>query len=150
MKTYATKATDIKHDWHLINAEDKVLGRLATRIAGLLQGKHKPMFSRNIDTGDYVVVINAEKIKITGGKLVQKTYRRHTLYAGGFKEERLEEVMAKHPTRALEHAVRGMLPHNRIGDAMMKKLRVYAGGEHPHEAQLRPAKKEEEKPEKKA
>jgi len=150
MKTYSTKASDIKRNWHLVDAEGQVLGRLATRIASLLQGKHKPMFVRNMDTGDYVVVINAEKINVTGAKLVQKTYRHHSLYPGGWKEERLEEMMAKHPTRALEHAVRGMLPRNRLGDEIMKKLRVYAGGEHPHEAQLKPAKKEEEKPEKKA
>lgn len=145
MKTYSTRASEIKREWHVIDASGEVLGRLATRIASLLQGKHKPMFARNLDTGDYVVVINAEKIQVTGGKYLNKLYRRHSLYPGGFKEVSLEELMAKHPTRPLEHAVRGMLPHNRIGADMMRKLRVYAGSTHPHEAQVRAARTQEDR-----
>ena len=136
VKTYSTKASEIKREWHLIDASDKILGRLSTQIANLLMGKHKPIFSRHLDTGDYVVVINAEKIRVTGNKAKQKLYHRHSGYPGGLKSISLEKMMETHPTRVIEHAVKGMLPHNRLGAAMLKKLRVYVGDAHPHQAQL--------------
>lgn len=132
MKTYSTKQSDIKREWHVIDATDQTLGRMATRVAMLLQGKHKPTFVRHMDTGDYVVVTNAAKVKVTGNKASQKVYYRHSNYPGGLKSETLEEMLEKHPTRVIEKAVRGMLPHNRLGDSMIKKLKVYAGSEHPH------------------
>ncbi len=140
MKTYSTTASEIKREWHLVDADGEILGRLATRVANLLQGKHKPTFVRNLDVGDYVVIINAAKIKVTGNKELQKLYRSHSLYPRGFKEVTFERMMAKDPTRVIEHAVRGMLPQNRIGDVMMKKCRVFAGSEHTHEAQFKAAK----------
>jgi large subunit ribosomal protein L13 len=139
MKTYSTKASDIKREWHLIDASDKVLGRLATRIAGLLMGKHKPLFSRHLDVGDYVVVINAEQVRVTGNKSKQKVYYRHSGYPGGLKSINLERLMQTHPTRAIEHAVKGMLPHTRLGAQMMKRLRIYAGEAHPYQGQLKVA-----------
>ncbi len=135
LKTYSTKASEIKREWHLIDASDKILGKLATQIAYLLMGKHKPIFSRHLDTGDYVVVINAEKIRVTGNKAKQKLYYRHSGYPGGLKSESLERMLETHPTRAVEYAVKGMLPHNRLGAKMIKKLRIYAGDVHPHQAQ---------------
>lgn len=135
MKTYVTKASDIKRQWHIIDASDKVLGRLATRVASFLMGKHKPIFCRNLDTGDYVVVINAEKVRVTGNKTKQKLYYRHSGYPGGLKTISFEKMMQTHPTRVIEHAVKGMLPHNRLGTSMMKKLKVYVGEAHPHLAQ---------------
>ena len=135
IKTYSTRASDIKREWHVVDASDKVLGRLATQIAGLLMGKHKPMFCRNMDTGDYVVVINAEKVRVTGNKAKQKLYYHHTGYLGGLKSISLEKTMQTYPTRAVEHAVKGMLPHTRLGASMMKKLRVYVGDTHPHLSQ---------------
>ena len=135
MKTYSTKATDIKREWHVIDASDQTLGRLSTRIASLLMGKHKPIFSPNQDTGDFVVVINAEKIRVTGNKNKQKLYYRHSGYPGGLKSVSLEKMMQTHPTRAIEYAVKGMLPHTRLGAQMRKKLKVYAGSAHPHQAQ---------------
>ena len=144
MKTYSTKASDIKREWHVIDASDKVLGRLATQIAGLLMGKHKPIFSRNLDTGDFVVVINAEKVRVTGNKAKQKLYYRHSGYPGGLKATSLETMMQNNPPRVIEHAVKGMLPHTRLGNSMMKKLRVYAGDNHPHQAQVKPLRQAEE------
>ncbi len=135
MKTYSTKAADIKRQWHVIDASDKTLGRLATRIARLLMGKHKPIFSPNQDTGDFVVVINAEKVTVTGKKIKQKLYYRHSGYPGGLKSITLEKLMQTHPTRVIEYAVKGMLPHTRLGAVMKKKLKVYAGSVHPHHAQ---------------
>ncbi len=135
MKTYSTKGTDIKREWHVIDASDQILGRLATRIASLLMGKHKPIFSQNQDTGDFVIVINAEKIRVTGNKNKQKLYYRHSGYPGGFKSVSLEKLMQTHPTRAIEYAVKGMVPHTRLGAVMMKKLKVYVGSIHPHRAQ---------------
>ena len=132
MKTYSTKASDIKREWHIIDASDKVLGRLATQVASLLMGKHKPMYSPNLDTGDFVVVINAAKVQVTGNKMKQKLYYRHSGYPGGLKSISLEKMMQTHPTRVIEHAVKGMLPHNRLGAKMFKKLKVYAGDTHPH------------------
>jgi len=132
MKTYSTKASDIKREWHVIDASDKILGRFATQVANLLMGKHKPIFSPNLDTGDFVVVINAAKIKVTGNKAKQKLYYRHSGYPGGLKSISLEKMMQTNPTRVIEHAVKGMLPHNRLGAKMFKKLKVYAGETHPH------------------
>jgi len=132
MKTYSAKASDIKREWHLIDASDKILGKLATEVATLLLGKHKPMYSPNLDTGDFVVVINATKIRVTGNKMKQKLYYRHSGYAGGLKSISLEKMMQTHPTRVIEYAVKGMLPHNRLGAKMFKKLKVYAGDTHPH------------------
>jgi large subunit ribosomal protein L13 len=135
LKTYSTKASEIERKWHLIDASDKVLGRLATQVAALLLGKHKPMFSRHLDTGDYVVVINAEKVRFTGNKGKQKLYYRHSGYPGGLRSVSLETMMQTFPGRVIEHAVKGMLPHNRLGDERMKKLKVYVGEAHPHQAQ---------------
>ena len=137
MKTYSTKLSDIERQWHVIDASGEVLGRLATRIASLLMGKHKAIFSRNMDTGDFVVVINADKVRVTGNKAKQKVYYRHSGYPGGLKSIRFEEMMQTHPTRVIEHAVKGMLPHTRLGASMFKKLRVYVGDTHPHLAQTK-------------
>ncbi len=136
MKTYTAKPADIKRDWHLIDAADKTLGRLSVRAARLLMGKHKPEYTPGQDTGDFVVVINAEKVRFTGKKAEQKMYYRHSGYPGGFRSISLEKLMEQHPTRALEHAVNGMLPHTRLGARMRKRLRVYAGAEHPHASQI--------------
>jgi large subunit ribosomal protein L13 len=137
MKTYSTKASDIKREWHIIDASDKVLGRLATQIAVLLMGKHKPIFSRHLDTGDFVVVINAEKIRVTGNKTKQKLYYRHSGYPGGLKSISLERMMQTHPTRVIEHAVKGMLPHTRLRAKMMKRLRIHVGDAHPYQGQIK-------------
>jgi len=134
VNTYVTKPNDIKHDWYVVDAQGRTLGRLATRIATVLKGKHKPIYSPSMDTGDYVVVINAEKIVATGRKLDEKIYYRHTGYPGGLRQINLRDQLAKHPERVISAAVRGMLPHNRLGRAMFKKLKVYAGAEHPHAA----------------
>jgi large subunit ribosomal protein L13 len=134
VNTFVTKPSDIKHDWYVVDAQGRTLGRLATRIATVLKGKHKPIYSPSMDTGDYVVVINAEKIVATGHKLDEKIYYRHTGYPGGLRQINLRDQLAKHPERVISAAVRGMLPHNRLGRAMFKKLKVYAGAEHPHAA----------------
>ncbi|HET6381719.1 MAG TPA: 50S ribosomal protein L13 [candidate division Zixibacteria bacterium] len=135
MKTYAVKASDIERTWWVVDATDQTLGRLATRVATLLAGKHKPTYSPHLDTGDHVVVVNAEKIRVTGNKLTQKRYYRHSGYPGGLKEESLQALLARKPELVIERAVKGMLPQNRLGRAMIKKLKVYAGPEHPHQAQ---------------
>ena len=135
-KTYVIKAADIKREWHLVDASEEVLGRLSTRIAGLLMGKHKPLFCRNLDVGDFVVVLNAEKVRVTGNKAKQKMYYHHSGYPGGLKSISLEKMMQTHPTRVIEHAVKGMLPKNRLSAGMMKRLKVYAGEEHPHKGQV--------------
>jgi large subunit ribosomal protein L13 len=135
MKTYSTKASEIERQWHVIDASGKILGKLATEAAKLLMGKHKPTFSRHLDTGDFVVIINAEKVRFTGKKAEQKLYHSHSGYPGGLKTINLERLMQTHPTRVIEHAVKGMLPHNRLGAKMLKKLKVYVGEEHPHLAQ---------------
>jgi large subunit ribosomal protein L13 len=132
MKTYSVKAKEITREWHLIDATDKVLGRIATEAAGLLMGKNKAMFTRNMDTGDYVVVINATKIRVTGKKLEQKMYYRHSGYPGGFRAVPLGDMLKNKPEMVIEHAVKGMLPQNKLGDAMIKKLKVFAGAEHPY------------------
>jgi len=136
MKTYSTKISDIKREWHVIDASDEVLGRLATRVANLLMGKHKPLFCRHLDVGDFVVVINADKIRVTGNKIKQKMYYRHSGYPGGLKSISLEQMMQTHPTRVIEHAVKGMLPRNKLNASMMKRLKVYTGDTHPHQGQV--------------
>ncbi len=135
MKTYVVKASEIEREWYVVDAAGQNLGRLATRIATILRGKHKPIFTPGLDTGDFVIVINADKIAVTGNKMADKKYYRHSLYPGGLKEVTLQKMLATHPTRVLEHAVRGMLPKNRLGRAQISKLKVYAGDSHPHEAQ---------------
>ncbi len=137
MRTYSTKESDIERKWWVIDASGRTLGRLATEIAILLRGKHKPIYSPHLDVGDYVIVINAAKISVTGNKLTNKTYYRHSQYPGGLKSITLERMLEKHPARVIEYAVKGMLPHNRLGAAMLKKLKVYPGAEHPHQAQVK-------------
>ncbi|HEX9896050.1 MAG TPA: 50S ribosomal protein L13 [Dehalococcoidales bacterium] len=132
MKTYSVKASDIKREWHIIDASDEILGKLATRVARLLSGKHKPMFARNMDVGDFVVVINASKIRFTGKKAGQKMYYRHSQYPGGLRSEKLEELVEKYPERIIEHAVKGMLPRNRLNARMMKRLRIFTGADNPY------------------
>jgi large subunit ribosomal protein L13 len=134
-RTYSPKPEEIQRDWVIIDATDIVLGRLASHAATLLRGKHKPIFAPNIDTGDFVIVINAEKVALTGSKLAQKKAYRHSGYPGGLTATTYAEMLEKHPTRAVEKAIRGMLPKNSIGRAQLTKLKVYAGAEHPHAAQ---------------
>jgi len=135
MKTVFANNETVKRDWVIVDATDKTLGRLATRIATVLRGKHKPEYTPHCDTGDYVVVINAEKIRVSGNKLEDKTYWRHTEYPGGIKSTSLKDLLAKHPERVLEKAVKGMLPRGPLGFAQFRKLKVYAGDKHPHAAQ---------------
>jgi large subunit ribosomal protein L13 len=135
VKTYVTKPKSVEPGWFIVDAEGKTLGRLASRIAVILRGKHKPEYSPAVDVGDFIVVVNAEKLRVTGRKMQQKKYYRHSGYPGGLSEVTLEEQLEKHPTRVIEAAVRGMLPRNRLGRKMFKKLKVYAGPEHPHQAQ---------------
>ena len=135
MKTYYAKPLEVEREWVLIDATDQVLGRVASVAAQILKGKHKPQYTPHVDTGDFVVVINADKIKVTGAKAASKVYYRHSGYVGGLKSETFEEAMKKHPERVIEHAVKGMLPKNTLGRAMGKKLKVYVGPEHPHAAQ---------------
>ncbi len=134
-KTYVLKASEIKREWVMIDAAGQNLGRLASRVAALLRGKHKPTFSPSLDTGDFVIIINAEKITVTGGKLEEKEYYNYSGYPGGLRITSLRDQLQKHPDRVVTHAVKGMLPHNRLGRAILKKLKVYAGTEHPHQAQ---------------
>jgi large subunit ribosomal protein L13 len=135
VKTYYAKPNEVEREWLLIDAEDQVLGRVASKAAQILKGKHKPQYTPHVDTGDFVVVINADKIRVTGVKATDKEYYRHSGYPGGLKCETFQEAMEKHPERVIEHAVKGMLPKNTLGRAMAKKLKVYAGSEHPHMAQ---------------
>ncbi len=135
MKTFSAKPETVKRDWYVIDAENKVLGRLSTEIARRLRGKHKPEYTPHVDTGDYIVVINAEKVAVTGNKEKGKNYYRHTGYPGGLKTISLEKQRAEHPERIIEAAVKGMLPKNSLGRAMYRKLKVYAGSEHQHTAQ---------------
>ncbi len=135
MKTYYAKTGEVAREWVLIDATDKVLGRLASEAAQILKGKHKPQYTPHVDTGDFVVIVNADKIKVTGAKATDKIYYSHSGYPGGLKEVSFEEAMKKDPTRVIEHAVKGMLPKNTLGRAMGKKLKVYVGPEHPHQAQ---------------
>ena len=136
MKTYSAREGDIHRRWLLVDAEGKTLGRLASHVAMALRGKHKPIYTPHMDTGDFVVVVNAEKIVLTGTKPEKKKYFHHTMYPGGGSFTKIADVFAKHPERVIEKAVRGMMPKNKLGNAMYKKLRVYAGAEHPHAAQL--------------
>lgn len=135
MATYMAKPGEVERQWYVIDAEDKTLGRLASRIAEILRGKHKPTYTPHIDTGDFVIVVNAEKVKLTGNKWKQKKYYRHSGYPGGLKETTYEKLVQKKPELIIEKAVKGMLPHNKLGRAMLKKLKVYAGPDHPHQAQ---------------
>jgi large subunit ribosomal protein L13 len=135
MKTYLAPVNEIEKKWYLVDAENKVLGRLASEIANRLRGKHKPTFSAFIDNGDFIIVTNAEKVQLTGNKLNDKKYYRHTGYMGGLKEATAKEMLVKHPTELLMRAVKGMLPKNKIGRAQLKKLKVYTGKNHPHAAQ---------------
>ncbi len=137
MKTYSTKASDIKREWWVIDAAGKTLGRLSSEVARLLRGKHKPIYAPWLDTGDYVVVINAEKVRVTGKKAKQKRYYRHSGYPGGIKSITFADLIKTHPTRVIEHAVKGMLPKGPLGRAMLKKLKVYAGPTHPHQSQIK-------------
>jgi large subunit ribosomal protein L13 len=135
MKTFSAKAEEINREWFLIDAEGKTLGRMASEIALRLRGKHKPEFTPHVDTGDYIVVVNAEKIAVTGNKLNDKMYHHHTGYVGNLKSINLKDLLDKHPERVIEKAVKGMLPKNSLGRQMYRKLKVYAGPTHPHEAQ---------------
>ncbi len=135
MRTYVAKPSEIQKRWYVVDAEGKTLGRLASRIAAILRGKHKPTYTPFLDTGDYVIVINADKVVVTGDKAEGKLYYRHSGYPGGLKTTTFRRMMQTRPERVIEIAVRGMLPHNRLGRAMAKKLKVYAGPVHPHEAQ---------------
>lgn len=135
MKTVSTRPQDVDHSWFVVDAEDKTLGRLATEVALRLRGKHKPEYTPHVDTGDYIVVVNADKIRVTGNKFNDKMYYRHSGYPGGIKEMNFKDMQERHPERILEKAVKGMLPKNPLGRAMFKKLKVYAGAEHPHAAQ---------------
>ncbi|NJO83927.1 MAG: 50S ribosomal protein L13 [Blastochloris sp.] len=136
MKTYSQKASEVQRDWYVVDAADQVLGRIATQIATLLRGKHKPTFSPNLDGGDFVVVVNAEKVRLTGRKPDQKMYYRHSGYPGGFKQVPYKRMLAQHPDRILRFAVKGMLPKTRLGRRQLLKLKVYAGPTHPHRAQM--------------
>jgi large subunit ribosomal protein L13 len=135
MKTHSTKPSEIERQWYVVDAEGQTLGRLASEIAKILKGKHKPIYAPHLDTGDYVIVINAEKVHVTGRKMDQKIYYRHSGYPGGLTGLTLREQLDRHPTRVIRSAVKGMLPHNRLGRAMLGKLKVYAGDAHPHAAQ---------------
>lgn len=135
MKTYMAKAEEIKRKWYIVDAEGKVLGRLASEVAKILRGKNKPDYTPHVDTGDHVIVLNAEKVVLTGKKLEQKMYRHHSLYPGGMKEMKYGQFLATRPEKAVELAIKGMLPHNTLGRAMFRKLKVYKGSEHDHTAQ---------------
>jgi large subunit ribosomal protein L13 len=135
MPTPIPKEAEIERNWYVVDAEGKTLGRLATRVATILRGKHKPTFTPHLDVGDHVIVLNAEKVAVTGKKVTDKVYRWHTGYIGGLREVRFDEMVKSHPERVIEWAVQGMLPKNRLGRAMAKKLKVYRGSTHPHEAQ---------------
>jgi large subunit ribosomal protein L13 len=135
LKTFSPKQSDIKRKWYLVDANNQVLGRLASQVAHILRGKHKTVFAPHVDAGDHVVIINANKIRVTGKKASQKRYTHYTGYPGGLRETSFESLLARHPERILEHAIRGMLPHNRLGRQMIKKLKVYRGEAHPHTSQ---------------
>jgi len=143
MKTYTTKATDITRSWQVVDADGATLGRLATEVAALLRGKHKATFSPHLDTDDPVIVVNAAKVRVTGNKLQAKRYVRHSGYPGGLRSETLEALLSRRPEEVVRRAVRGMLPQNRLGEQMARKLHVYAGGDHPHAAQKPQPRKRE-------
>ena len=144
-KTYSPKASEVTHAWRVVDARGQTLGRLATQIAGFLRGKHLPTFSEHMDVGDFVVVVNASAIKLTGNKAQQRFYYRHSTYPGGLKSVALGDLLARHPERVIKHTVRGMLPHNALGRKMLRKLKVYAGPEHPHAAQFRAYEKQQQR-----
>ncbi len=135
MKTFSAKPAEVRRDWFVVDAADKTLGRLATEVASRLRGKHKPEYTPHVDTGDYIIIVNAEKVRVTGNKLSAKMYHRHTGYIGNLKSESLEKLLQRAPERVIERAVKGMLPKNPLGRKMFKKLKVYAGPQHSHEAQ---------------
>lgn len=135
MKTISARDQDIQRDWYVFDAQGQTLGRLATRVATILRGKHKPNFTPHVDCGDYVIIVNADKIHVTGQKMTQKKYYRHSGYPGGLRVVSLRDQLQKFPARVLEHAVQGMLPKNKLGRRMFRKLKVYAGPDHPHQAQ---------------
>ena len=135
MKTQSIRSQDVRHDWLVVDAADRTLGRIATEIAHRLRGKHKPEFTPHVDTGDYIIVVNADKVRVTGRKTTDKIYYRHSGYPGGIKGTSFERMRETHPERIIETAVRGMLPRNPLGRAMFRKLKVYAGPDHPHAAQ---------------
>jgi len=137
MKTYSVKASELNPQWHVLDAEDRTLGRLAVEAAKLLKGKHNPLYAPHLNTGDFVVIVNAAKVRLTGRKRDQKEYIRHSGYPGGMRVVSFQEMMARHPTRAVEYAVRGMLPKNHLGEDMFRRLKVYAGPVHPHAAQIK-------------
>lgn len=141
MKTHSLKGAEIEKQWHVVDADGQTLGRLATQVASLLMGKHKPTYSRHLDMGDYVVVVNAEKIGVTGNKLKDKKYYRHSGYMGGIKETTLGTMLQRRPRRVVELAVRGMLPRNRLGQRLCRHLKVYPGPDHPHQAQVNASRK---------
>jgi len=143
-KTYSPKASEIVHAWRLVDASGQTLGRLASEVAGYLRGKHQPTFAEHLDVGDYVVLINAARVRVTGNKARDRLYYRHSNYPGGFKSIALGDVLARHPDRLLKNTIRGMLPHNALGRKMLRKLKVYGGPDHPHEAQLRASARREE------
>jgi large subunit ribosomal protein L13 len=134
-RTYSAKPAEVNRTWYVVDAEGKTLGRLASTIAATLRGKHKPIFTPHIDTGDFVVVVNAEKVKVTGNKETQKFYYRHSNYPGGLKTQSLKDLRERHPDRIIENAVRGMIPRTTLGKQQMTKLKIYSGSEHPHTAQ---------------
>lgn len=135
MKSYMAKTNEVERKWHIIDAEDKVLGRLATEVATILSGKNKPIYTSHVDTGDFVIIINAGKIRLTGKKLYQNNYTYHTGYPGGLKQVAYKQLMQENPGKIIELAVKGMLPKNKLGRKMIKKMKIYAGAEHEHEAQ---------------
>jgi len=149
MQTVMTKAKESEMVWHVLDASDQVLGRISTKAAGLLMGKNKTCFAPHLDQGDGVIIINVEKIRVTGDKMKQKKYKRFSGYPGGLKEEPLEHLLARRPTEVLRHSIKGMLPKNRLGRLMIKRLKLYAGDKHPHTAQMPPVKAKKEKKESK-
>ena len=144
MKTYSLKAKEIEERWHVLDAEGRPLGRLATEVAHLLRGKYRPTYTPHMVNGDFVIVVNAAKVKATGKKTQQKIYYRHSGYPGGLKETVLSRVMETHPDRVVKQAVKGMLPHNRLGRKLLRRLKVYGGAEHPHEAQVNAGRRSRE------
>ena len=144
-KTYSPKASEVTHAWRLVDADGQTLGRLATQIASWLRGKHLPTYAEHMDLGDFVVVVNASRIRLTGNKAVQRKYYRHSTYPGGLKAVSLGDLLEKHPERVIKHTVRGMLPHNALGRKILRKLKIYAGPQHPHSAQFRAAEKQQQR-----
>lgn len=143
MKTYSVKAGEIERAWHVIDAEGETLGRLASRAATLLKGKHKPIYTPHLNVGDHVIIVNAAKVQLTGRKQEQKVYYRHTQYPGGLRKTPIDRMLQTRPERVVEHAIKGMLPHNVLGRDMYRKLKVYAGPQHPHQAQVNAGRKQE-------